>query len=266
MGWTLALSGRTETAFVWKGALQTFRIVDIRVLIRLVLIVAWLVSAVALFGRARGLAQALGLLAAFGAAFVALIGPQILRVDLRQDLQHLEVLKTWPVRPAAVVRGEIVWPATVITALAWTLGVIGMFLSAAAFSRTTMSWRMAPGAAAMILAPALVLAQYTIHNATALIFPAWIPLGHARPRGVDAMGQRLIMLGATWLVLILAWRPVRSSGGMLWLAFYRFVGPWILIPAALCARRLSLVEVLMATEALGPAYERLDLTSVERGE
>src|SRR6185295_9993755 len=72
VGWSLPLTGRTEMAFVWKGALQTFRIVGIRVLIRLALIVAWLISAVALFGRARGLAQALGLLAAFGAAFVSL--------------------------------------------------------------------------------------------------------------------------------------------------------------------------------------------------
>ena len=162
------------------------------------------------------------------------------------------MLKTWPVRPAAVVRGEIAWPAAVITALAWTLGVIGMFLSAAAFSRTTMSWRIAPGAAAMILAPALVLAQYTIHNATALIFPAWIPLGHARPRGVDAMGQRLIMLGATWVVLVLAMAPGALVGGVLWLVFYRFLGPWILIPAAAVCTAIVGLEVLVATEALGP--------------
>jgi ABC-2 type transport system permease protein len=266
VGWTLALKGRAETAFVWKGALQTFRIVDRRVLIRLVLILAWMTAVVALFGRARGLAQGLGVSAAFGAAFVSLIGPQILRLDMRQDLQHLELLKTWPVRAAAVVRGEMVWPAAIITGIAWTLGAIAIFLSAAAFSGTAVPWRIAPGAAGMILAPALVLAQYTIHNATALIFPAWVPLGGGRPRGVDAMGQRLIMLGATWIVLILAMIPGAIVGGILWLAFSRFLGPWILIPAAAVCTAIVVVEVLMATEALGPAYERLDLTSVERGE
>ena len=35
------------------------------------------------------------------------------------------------------------------------------------------------------------------------MFPAWVPLGKERPRGLDAMGQRLIMLGGTWFMLIL---------------------------------------------------------------
>jgi ABC-2 type transport system permease protein len=266
VGWTLALTGRPETAFVWKGVLQTFRIVDRRVLFRLFFILLWLTATVAAIGRARGLAQGLGLFAAFGAVFVALMGPQILRLDLRQDLQHLELMKTWPVRPAVVVRGELAWPAAVITGIAWTLGTIGLFLSAAAFTRTAVAWRIAPGVAGMILVPALVLAQYAIHNATALMFPAWIPLGGGRPRGVDAMGQRLIMLGATWFLLILAVAPGVLIGGILWLAFHRVLGPWILIPGAAICTGIVALEVLAATEALGPAYERLDLTSVERGE
>jgi Putative ABC exporter len=266
VSWTLPLTGRAETAFFWKGALQTFRIVDRRVLLRFLLVVGWMTVAVAVFGRARGFAQGLGLFGAFGAAFAALIGPQILRLDLRQDLQHLELLKTWPVPPAAVVRGEMLWPASVITCVAWGLGAVALFLSAAAFSEATLPWRLAPGLAGMILAPALVSAQYTIHNATALIFPAWIPLGGGRPRGVDAMGQRLIMLGATWLLLLLALMPGVVIGGMLWVAFQRFTGPWILIPGAAICALIVILEVLVATEALGPAYERLDLTSVERGE
>jgi hypothetical protein len=80
------------------------------------------------------------------------------------------------------------------------------------------------------------------------------------------MGQRLIMLGATWLLLALAMAPGAIVGGILWLAFYRFLGPWILIPGATICTMIVILEVLMATEALGPAYERLDITSVERGE
>ena len=49
------------------------------------------------------------------------MAPQILRVDLRQDLQHLELLKTWPVRASAVVRGEMRGRAALITVLAWVL-------------------------------------------------------------------------------------------------------------------------------------------------
>ena len=118
----------------------------------------------------------------------------------------------------------------------------------------------------MILAPAIIFAQFTIHNTTALLFPAWVPLGMGRPRGVDAMGQRLFMLGATWLMLIVVVLPGALAGGIVWFAFRRVVGWWILIPAAIVFTSIVGVEVLMATEMLGPAYERLDLTSVERGD
>lgn len=266
LGWDLALTGRTETPFVWKSALQTFRIVDRRVLIRVGVMIAWLTMVVALFGRARGLAEAIGLLATFAAVFASVIGPQIFRVDLRQDLQHLDVLKTWPVRAAAVVRGEMLWPATVVTILTWVFGAVSVFLSAATFSTTPLSLRIAGGLAGMILAPALVIAQFTIHNTGALLFPAWVPLGMGRPRGVDAMGQRLFMLGATWIMLVFVVAPGLIAGGIIWFAFRRFAGWWILIPAAAVCSAIVGVEVLMATEALGPAYERLDLTSVERGD
>jgi hypothetical protein len=60
--------------------------------------------------------------------------------------------------------------------------------------------------------------------------------------------------------------PGVIAGGILSFAFRRWVGWWILIPAAAICTSIVGVEVLMATEALGPAYERLDLTSVERGD
>ncbi|MQA30787.1 MAG: hypothetical protein GEU82_13300 [Luteitalea sp.] len=266
VGWVLALTGRPETAFVWKGALQTFRVIDRRVLLRVVLVLFWLSAVVVLVPRARGFAQMIGVLTAIGSGFATLMAPQLLRLDLRQDLQHLELLKTWPVRAASVVRGEIIWPALVVTGIAWLLGAVALFFSAAVFSSTEVGWRLSLGIAAMILTPALVFAQYTIHNATALLFPAWVPAGSGRPRGVDAMGQRLILLGATWLLLVLFLAPGAIAGGLLWVAFYRSVGPWILVPAALVCAVIVAVEVLMATEAIGPAYERLDITSVERPE
>jgi len=266
VGWELALTGRAETPFMWKGALQTFRVVDRRVLIRVGIMIVWLTVVVSLFGRARGLAQALGLLASGAAIFATIIGPQVMRVDMRQDLQHLEVLKTWPVRAAAVVRGEMLWPAMVVTMVAWVCGAVGIVLSAATFSGASLSLRIAGGLAALILAPAFVVAQFTIHNTAALMFPAWVPLGMSRPRGVDAMGQRLFMLGATWLMLIFVVAPGAIAGGIVWFAFRRLIGAWILIPAAMVCTTVIALEVLMATEALGPAYERLDLSSVDRGE
>lgn len=266
VGFALGPVGRPEWAFLWKGALHTFRLVDRRVLTRGVLIVIWLVGTVALFERTRGLAQALAVLAAVGAGFTVLMGPQIFRLDLRQDLQHLEVLKTWPVRPSAVVRGEIAWPAAMTTVIAWILVVVALALSAAVLPARGGELRFVIGAASLVLIPALVLAQYSVHNAVALLFPAWISMGPRRPRGLDAMGQRLIVLGATVLMLLVSLVPGLLVGGALWLACYRVMGIWALVPGALASSATVIAEVLFAIEALGPAYEKLDLTSVERGE
>jgi hypothetical protein len=266
IGWTLALTGRPEHAFIWKASLQTFRIVDRRILMRLILVLAWIIAVVLLAPRARGFAQMIGVFAAIGSGFATLMAPQLLRLDLRQDLQHLELLKTWPVRAAAVIRGEIIWPAVVVTVMAWSLGAVALLFSAAVFSQTGIHWRLAIGIGAMIITPALVFAQYTIHNAMALLFPAWVSVGSGRPRGVDAIGQRLILLGGTWLMLMLSLVPGALVGALLWAAFYRFSGPWILVPAALACAALVAIEVLLMIEAIAPAYERLDITSVERPE
>lgn len=266
-GWNLALHGRPETAFLWKGALQTFRVVSRRFLVRVIFIVAWLVFAVTMLeGRARGLVQALGILTAALAAFTTLFGPQVVRVDLRQDLQRLDLLKTWPIRGAAVVRGQMLWPGLVVTVVACSIGVIALILSASAFSPRGMQFRTAIGAAALIVAPGLVFAQFTIHNAAALMFPAWVTAGAGRPRGVDAMGQRLIMLTGTWLVLALSLLPAALIGAVLWFLFYRLVGVWVLPIAALVGVSITAAEVLLASELLGAVYDRLDLSSVEAAE
>lgn len=264
VGVTLAPSGRADAAFVWKSALQTFRVVDRRVLLRLVLILAWMVGAAILVARVRGLSQMLGLFAIWGAAFTVFMAPQVLRIDLRQDLQYLDLLKTWPVRGADVVRGEIAWPATVVTLIAWAFGAVGLLLSATVFGRTDWDLRHAVGVSMLILAPALIFGQYAVHNGTALLLPAWMPLGASRPRGVDAMGQRLILLGATWLVLGIALLPGIVTASVLWALLYDSIGPWVLVPGAVVGTIGIAVELVFVTEALGRVFERIDLSSIER--
>src|SRR3954449_12229026 len=80
-------------------------------------------------GQRNGLVGALAMFALVGAAFAVLLAPQAMRIDLRQDLQHLELIKTWPLRAADVVRGEMLWPGLLIIALAWTLIALATILS-----------------------------------------------------------------------------------------------------------------------------------------
>ena len=126
--------------------------------------------------------------------------------------------------------------------------------------------RVSVALAVAILAPALIFAQFTIHNGVALLFPAWVPLGNQRPRGVDAMGQRLILLGGTWILLLVMVLPGAVAGAIVWFVFRHVLGAAVFVPAALVCTVIVGVEVLMASEALGPAYERLDITAVENVE
>jgi hypothetical protein len=160
----------------------------------------------------------------------------------------------------------LLWPGAIITVVAWTMLTVATLLSGTMLSNVSLAWRMGGAAALAILAPSLVFSQLTIHNAVALIFPAWVPLGNQRARGLDAMGQRLIMLGGTWLLLTISMLPGAIAGGIVWFALERFIGTAALVPAALVCSAIVGVEVLLATEAIGPAYERLDLLAVERSE
>lgn len=262
--WTLSPRGRLELLFVWKTATQTLRVVSPRLLVRVLLIVGSMtIGLMLLTVRNRGLGQIGSVFAAANVLFAIVFGPQIFRFDLREDLQHLELLKTWPLRAAALIRGQMIGAAAVVTAVAWGFGVLALLLSAVSFTRTDADFRMAGGVAVLILAPALILAQYTVHNAAALFFPAWLVGGSRKPRGIDAMGQRIIMLGGTWVVLLVAILPAAIISGVMWFTLGQTVGPWILVPSAVLAALVVFAEVALASEALAPVYERLDVTSVE---
>jgi hypothetical protein len=80
------------------------------------------------------------------------------------------------------------------------------------------------------------------------------------------MGQRLILFGAVLLSSALLLVPGAVCGGVLWLVLVRWIGVAAAIPGALAATVVVFVEVLAATELLGPLYERLDILAIERTE
>ncbi len=268
--WTLAPTGRVEGIFLWKGAIQMLRATTgwtlIRYLLPLVFIAVSLGSTLMAASRARGPAMTLCAFAVGVAVFTVLLGPQVVRVDLRDDLRHLELLKTWPLESSAVIRGELLCPGALLTAVAWLAIACAAILSAPGFPGLPLAWRLSGSAAALLLAPALVFAQLTVHNAAAVLFPAWVPVGYSRPRGLDAMGQRLILFGAVVVALVFIFTPGVLAGAVLWFAAHTFLGAAALIPAAAACTGIVMIEVLAVSEALGPAYERMDLLAVERSE
>ena len=78
------------------------------------------------------------------------------------------------------------------------------------------------------------------------------------------MGQRLIVLGATWVGLLVALAPGILATALLFMLFGRAARMWVLPAGAIVTTLCVVVEMLLATRVLGRVYERLDVTSVER--
>lgn len=264
--WNLAPLGRPETAFAWKGALQTFRVVDRRIVVRVLAVAVWVVIVIMSSNQRESLATIAGLFVTTAAGMAVFLGPLMLRLDFRQDLEHLELLKTWPVPSAAVVRGMILWPMTLLTLIAWLMTFFALVLSSAVFEDSRPAVRVAVALAAMIAAPALISAQLVTHNAAALAFPAWMGSGQQRSRGIDAIGQRLLLVAGGLAVLAVSAFPGALVGTVVWFAVAPFAGIAALPPAAVAFTAVIAGEVFLATGALGPMYEKLDLLAVERTE
>jgi hypothetical protein len=264
---TLAPTGRPETAILWKNLILLGRYASLRNLWRLLPLVIAL-GAAASGSRKTGIIEFMSIVVLAGTGLTILMGPQIARNDLRQDLGHIALLKTWPIRSAALLRGEILAPAALLTGIVW-LFVLGTTLlitripsNAAAFTTVALD-RISYGIAAMVLAPPLIIIQLIVHNGLAVLFPAWVMIGATRSRGVEVMGQRLLMQAAIWITLLLAILPAALVAGAVAAAIYFATGTIPIVIPALLAAAIILAEAFLATEALGRALDRTDVGSLE---
>jgi hypothetical protein len=161
--WTLGLRGPTESVFLWKNAMQVVRattgVALIRYLVPMTIVAVSISAAIMSASRARGAAMTLCTLAVAVAGFTVILGPQVIRTDLRDDLRHLELLKTWPLKPSAVIRGEMLFPGAALTAIAWLALTCAAILSAAGFPLLSLGWRLSGATTALVLAPTLLFGK-----------------------------------------------------------------------------------------------------------
>jgi ABC-2 type transport system permease protein len=264
----LGATGLPETAILWKNLIQIGRYASARTLMRVIP----LVIVLALVGRNAGAQSG-------AAAFVAglclpllfvtvLLGPQMIRNDLRQDLGHLGLLKTWPVSGPAMVRGALLAPTAVLTAVAWILIAVATLLAGELTQRNPamvpwMADRLSLAVAAAIVAPAAILVQILLHNGLAVIFPAWVAVGDTRARGLDVMGQRMVLFGGIALSLVVALIPPVLFGGALFLAGRLLLQRTFIIGPALVFAAVAVAECWVGAEVLGRVLDRTDVGAVE---
>jgi hypothetical protein len=270
VGWPLPSWGGPEVIFAWKNAMQLLRNTTGSAALRyappVLAVTIGFTSVLLAVTQASGVAEVLLLVALAVAGFAIVLGPQMMRGDLREDLLHLELLKTWPVRAASVIRGEMLAPVALLTVVAWVATASALMVSFAAYVPMSLALRVSMAATLGLLAPAVIAAQFIVQNAAAILFPAWVALGPQRPRGLDAMGQRLILFFGITVSLVFMLLPGLIPAALLWLVLQRWFGLFVLVPAAAVVTAIVLVEVWVATEVLAPAFERLDLSGVERAE
>ena len=267
---TLAQDGPPETAILWKNLILVGRYVSLRTALRLLpLIVVF--GLMTRSSQAGGVAAFIGALSLPLAAMAVLLGPQMMRNDLRQDLARLPMLKTWPVRSAALIRGEVLAPTVVVTAVAWLLlilaAVLGGGLKPGSREATAfVAHRASYLAAAFVVAPAIILSQVVVQNGLAVLFPAWVAVGASRARGIDAMGQRLFMLAGILLTLVVSLIPGVMAAAALAFFIYQLTGAVpILLPALIVALVIA-GECWLAIEGLGRILDRTDPSAVEAAE
>jgi hypothetical protein len=254
----LAARGPVETAILWKNWLLLTRGSSTQWIgsaaVLLMFVVVFLVG----FGTAADdpVAPILGFVIA---GIVVLFGPATLRLDLRHDLANLPLIKTWPVRGAAIVRGEVLAPA-----IALSIAAVAGILISAAFAPVGVLPSPSPigrlnfALCASAVACALIVAQLVIQNGIAVIFPAWIRITPPTSggAGVEIMGQSLVVMYGGMLLLGVASIVPGAVAALL-----LFTAGGIAAPA-MSFTLLLLIESYAAIEILGAAFDRLDLKDV----
>jgi hypothetical protein len=259
----LAPTGRVETAILWKNLIQVSRYLSLRLLWQLLPLV--IVLGVVLTRRRDGGDGFIEMIAAVGTAFLAMIvmmGPHMARNDLRQDLAHLATIRTWPVRGAAIVRGEALTPTAVLSGFVLVILVV-LVVVVGGLSGPLADRRWTYAGAALLLAPSIILTQVVIQNGFAVAFPAWTHIGPARARGFETFGQQIIVMLVSLFALAIALLPAALSAGGAAFIISLVVGRVPAIPVAAVAAVVLVAECWIATEAIGQILDRTDVTAID---
>jgi hypothetical protein len=201
---------------------------------------------------------------AFGGLSV-LLGARFVRLDLRQDLLHLRLLRTYPLEGSALVAAEVAGSTIVLTLIQMALFTFGhvMLLSSPEVPiDVSTRWLI------LVLAPFALLvlnaASVTIQNAAALLFPAWVQIGQAKSGGVEVLGQAILTTLASVIALALVLLPAGIMAVATFAGIQFFYGD-ALLAAAIAASVIGLItlafEVAMSMTLLGEVFERGEMVT-----
>jgi ABC-2 type transport system permease protein len=252
-----ALSARGSPAFAiyWKNLTAAMRLLTVRMTLFILLPTLTGGIAAAFAGAAvnRGLCA---ILCAALALSMGFFGVQIYRIDFRLDLVNIDLLRSYPLRGVDLALAEVLAPFTVLTLGQWIMLLAAAVVAPPDFVEAL--GRLPLLATAMVALPALTLSALIVQNAAALLFPGWVESGSGPPRGIEAIGQRLLTLVGTLLVVTLALIPAAILGGLTGVLLHGPLGQAALPASALAGAVVVAAEAGAAFFGLGRAFERFD--------
>jgi ABC-2 type transport system permease protein len=249
----LGANGPPWVAIFWKNIIAGTRI-SRRQLV--VWAVAFLVFPFAL-GAAGGHAMrsSLGWIALGIAVFTALLGPHMVRNDLRQDIDQMDILRSYPLRARDTVMGELLAPLAMLTAIEWGLLVVAAGLGLAMGTSATC---FAAAGCALIL-PAITSCVLVLRNLGALWLPSWAGSSAQSIRGIEAFGQRLLVMIGTLVVLAVVMIPAGGVAAGFGFVLWPWLGIGTLPVAGLAAAAVAFAEAYLGVMVAGLAFERFDV-------
>lgn len=256
----LGLTGRPEVAIVWKnivaavrGGAWTTQLVSFTIGLAVL-------AAVTRSASTRAGDAFMGVTLGWG-AMLLFVGPLWMRFDLRLDLPKLAQLKTMPLPGWRIVGAEIVAVTVLHSITVWSLMTVPLVMFMQDPALFFQSGATIPIIVAVVVGvPVFNALMFTVQNATALLFPAWVRLG-TEARGFETMGQNLLTTGATTLVAAVALVfPAGAAFLILWLT--GDWDGWSVVLATLVANAIIALELWPVWRWLGTVFEETDVAEV----
>jgi ABC-2 type transport system permease protein len=265
-GWLrlrLAATGSPGAAILWKNAIAATRDAAPRWLVLgsvFVIAIAIALAGPMAGGGERGEVLAI-LLLALGAVAL-LLGPLSVRFDLRQDLEMLDVLKTYPMSGREVVAGEVAAPVTLLGCVVWgcLLGVFVATLARRGGGLPPLGDRLGLLLALLPATVAILAVLVVVQNAAVLLFPAWVSAGQGRAVGLEATGQRILLTAASMVTLVVALVPAVVVGGVGGVAASAVGLPvwWAVAVGTIAGTAVVALEGVLAIRLLGGVFDRME--------
>jgi ABC-2 type transport system permease protein len=276
----LAPVGDPAVAVLWKNTLALVRGIRFRTIFIVLIALGVIISIfwqAGLLGETalRGGTAMLATLALTATAFMVVMGPLTIRNDLRQDLLHLDVLRTLPLSGTSLVFAEIASSALALTVAQWLL-LIGAY--------GLLTWTRAPVAVApdpmpyyapilsrdaefligFAALPFVNCASLFVQNTAALLFPAWIRLGGTGTGGLEVFGQRILTVGASLLGLTVLLTPPTFAAFAVIIPMTREGPPsaLALIAGVSAGAAVTVLELTVGIQWLGRWFDKTDASAI----